>query len=72
MKQAIKKVEKDLKVKFSGGVIVLGSGTVPTSSASVTQTDIKKVISVSRAVSRAGIFISEEDDYEHASQAPAR
>lgn len=45
----------------NGEVVIPRPGTVPTSLASVQETDVKKMIQAARAVSKAGIFDTEEE-----------
>lgn len=63
MKKKIKEV-LHYKIELPGETIFTGPGTVPTSGASVAQTSIKEMVSLSRKASREGVFESiESQDY---------
>lgn len=55
-----KKITKKVHLKLPEGIFSVGPGTVPTSAASVAQTSIEEITSLSRKASRKGTFESKE------------
>lgn len=53
-----KSAKGQYKIQLTGETVIVGPGTVPTSTASVSETSIKEVSSGFRRASRLGIFDS--------------
>lgn len=50
------KTGEEITIKLPGETVVVGPGTVPTSTASVSQTSIKDVIAGAKRASKLGLF----------------
>ena len=58
-KMKIRKItEEQHEIQLPGEIVVVGPGTVPTSTASVSETSIKEISSGFRRASKLGIFDS--------------
>lgn len=67
------KMQSSYKIKVAGETILTGPGTVPTSTASVSHTSIKQMVSLLRKASREGTFELKDVDRKYGSfQSPTR
>jgi hypothetical protein len=58
MKKVKSEDEKELILKLPGETIIVGPGTVPTSTASAAHTSIKEIVAGFRKASKMGLFSS--------------